>query len=124
MDHSVYIRIDLEALIGSPVHTVILALGFGAMGILHQNQTVQCIIAKPYLIRMRRPLVSAHFVINFDCPWIYLRCILCGLPDLHLLYNEGFLPVLRLSPLTSASLPSSAGGFMSVSLMKIDNTIR
>ena len=42
---------------------------------------------------------------------------LCGLPDLHLLYNGGFLLVLRLSPLASASLPSSAGGFISVSLI-------
>lgn len=44
----------------------------------------------------------------------------CGLPDLHLLYNGGYILVLRLSPLASASLPSSAGGFISVSLKDID----
>ena len=40
-------------------------------------------------------LKAASFVVAFrtllfDCPWICLRCILCGLPDLHLLYNGGF----------------------------------
>ena len=33
------------------------------------------------------PCFVAHYVINFGCPWIYLRCIWCGLPDLYLLYN-------------------------------------
>ena len=31
-------------------------------------------------------------MLNFDCPWIYLRCVLCGLPDLHQLYNGGLYP--------------------------------
>jgi hypothetical protein len=35
---------------------------------------------------------------------------LCGLPDLHLLYNGGFFMGLRSSPLAYTILPSSAGG--------------
>ena len=49
-------------------------------------------------------------MINSDYPFGYLRCILCGLPDLHLLYNGVFIMGLCSSPLAYTILPSSAGG--------------
>ena len=56
------------------------------------------------------PCFVAHYVINSDYPFGYLRCILCGLPDLHLLYNGVFIMGLCSSPLAYTILPSSAGG--------------
>ena len=62
------------------------------------------------------PCFVAHYVINSDYLFGYLRCILCGLPDLNLLYNRVFILGLCSSLLAYTILPSSAGGGEAVSI--------